>query len=129
MMAAASVEKHVKTWRYTDIVSALRQHGPEFLTDQFLCAVIALVERERFDGDDLLEASADDAVLSASWLPPVSNASQTRVRFGIMNFPPQTCASTTLLYDCLTAVCSAMLAKNAQAYQLNCCSAFFTKLC
>ena len=127
MMAAASVEKQVKTWRYTDIVSALRQHGPEFLTDQFLGAVIALVERERFDGDDLLEASADDAVLSASWLPPDSNASQTRVRFGIMNFPPQTCASTstTAAYHCCQC---AKLAKNAQESQLNCCSALSTKL-
>jgi hypothetical protein len=80
MMAAASVPKPVSQWRYTDIVFALRLHGPEFLTDQFLGAVIAQVERERFDGDDLLEASADDGVLSAGWLPPDSNASQTRVR-------------------------------------------------
>ncbi len=84
VMAASSVANQVSQWRYTDIVSALRQHGPEFLTDQFLGAVIALVERERFDGDDLLEASADDGVLSASWLPPDTNASQTRVCHGIM---------------------------------------------
>ncbi len=69
----------VSDWLYTDIVAALRQHGPVLLTDQFLLAVMEQVERERFDGDDLVEASEDDAVLAA-WLPPAANASHTRVR-------------------------------------------------
>ena len=70
----------VNDWLYEDIVAALRQHGPALLTEQFLLAVIAQVEHERFDGDDLIAASEDDASLAA-WLPPASNASQTRVCF------------------------------------------------
>ena len=69
----------VRDWLFTDIVAALRLHGPALLPDDVLHAVIARVERERFDGDDLVEASADDAVLAASWLPPAATASQTRV--------------------------------------------------